>query len=597
MLSSKRNLLQGALATSAAFAASAAAAASALLRHDPRPALAAAMVSAACGVVAGTLGILIARRVGRLMGILAGLRNAASASDPSTVDMAALVRDAGSRRSFDSLRPLDSLIETMNDDVASLQSSAVKFDLFSSDILFSARNLAGQSETQLSVLAELRSMSRRYFEGISAANEELQGLIGEVASYAAATAELRNLAANSKERLSGIFGETTAAADGTRGGTAAMDGVADTSGRLQSGLRDLNVSTERGSAAAHRIGETLQVLEDIVERTHVLATNASIEAARAGTKGAGFAVIASEVRKLSESSRDSLGDIAGLLRSIAAGADQSAALAANASAEARRLDEAIGESRALFESIGARVFETERGLSSFSEVFSGQIRSAEGAAASAEKAAAGIGRFAQAFSRDAADYESIAAATGDAESRAAEAKRSAQVLAQLSGYLRSGGRERNGVLRKYVVDKDFDKRRFGRKERREALLYNLEIRDVTGSVIGVLGDLSPSGLLILADRPKTPGDSFGIEVMLPLSTEGERSHFLRVMVRRCEEDYDQYRMGCSFPEQNADERSAVQDLLGTLAVSTLTAGEDCAVVHCEDEDSSGAEEAADLEEL
>ena len=62
--------------------------------------------------------------------------------------------------------------------------------------------------------------------------------------------------------------------------------------------RKTNEQVEALASAAQKIGEVVRLIQDIAEQTNLLALNATIEAARAGEAGKGFAVVASEVKSL-----------------------------------------------------------------------------------------------------------------------------------------------------------------------------------------------------------------------------------------------------------------------------------------------------------
>ncbi len=109
------------------------------------------------------------------------------------------------------------------------------------------------------------------------------------------------------------------AEEATASTSEALERVSNTVKGMES-IRETIAETEK---RVKRLGERSQEISGIVnlintisERTHVLALNASMQAAIAGEAGRGFAVVAEEVQRLAESSRNATSQIASLVNNI-----------------------------------------------------------------------------------------------------------------------------------------------------------------------------------------------------------------------------------------------------------------------------------------
>ena len=86
--------------------------------------------------------------------------------------------------------------------------------------------------------------------------------------------------------------------------------------RTQANNRTISDRASELKSHTERIGEILESIKEIADRSDLLALNASLEGLRAGEAGKGFTLVANEMRRLAENIKGSVGDIKELLSDI-----------------------------------------------------------------------------------------------------------------------------------------------------------------------------------------------------------------------------------------------------------------------------------------
>ncbi len=140
----------------------------------------------------------------------------------------------------------------------------------------------------------------------------------------------RKLVEYTSSRLSKVVDSMNEIAELARSGNQAADKATsntelalDTVTETVEGMNQIREIISETEKRIKRLGERSQeitsiveMINNIAERTHVLALNASMQAAAAGEAGRGFAVVADEVQRLAESSRSSTTQIGTLVKNI-----------------------------------------------------------------------------------------------------------------------------------------------------------------------------------------------------------------------------------------------------------------------------------------
>jgi len=109
---------------------------------------------------------------------------------------------------------------------------------------------------------------------------------------------------------------------------------------------------ERIQHSTERIVKAVGVIQEIARQTNLLSLNAAIEAAKAGSMGKGFSVVAEEVRKLAERSSGSAKEIGSLIEETNASVGEGTSKVTETASALARIQQEISELQQQLEEIG-----------------------------------------------------------------------------------------------------------------------------------------------------------------------------------------------------------------------------------------------------
>jgi methyl-accepting chemotaxis protein len=175
-----------------------------------------------------------------------------------------------------------------------------------------ADNIKAYSSSVLETSASMEEMAASIKEttdnigALAASTEQTSASINQITT---AIANVRDNAQNTAEQSENVR-------------LLAREGMQAMSATLQA-MREIEQSSEESVASINRlavysarVGEFLNIIQDVVEQTNLLSLNAAIIAAQAGERGKAFAVVAEEVRLLARRSAASAGEINDLVKNI-----------------------------------------------------------------------------------------------------------------------------------------------------------------------------------------------------------------------------------------------------------------------------------------
>ena len=149
--------------------------------------------------------------------------------------------------------------------------------------------------------------------------EQERATTQQAASVNETTTTMDELSASARQVMEQADAATTSAREAlqqSESGTQAVELTMESMILLKEKVGAIAQQILRLSEQTNQIGNISTLVSDLANQTNMLALNAAVEAVRAGEHGRGFSVVASEIRKLADRSKQSAAQIGNLVADI-----------------------------------------------------------------------------------------------------------------------------------------------------------------------------------------------------------------------------------------------------------------------------------------
>ncbi|MEW5728617.1 MAG: methyl-accepting chemotaxis protein, partial [Pseudomonadota bacterium] len=213
------------------------------------------------------------------------------------------------------------------------------------------------------------ALDMRVKGAVEAISQSSEALLGNAASLSSNARQTMDQSATVAQVTTEVTGNVQAVSAATHELSASVDEIsrqvahAATISRDAVGQAGATDKTVQGLAeAAARIGEVVQLINDIASQTNLLALNATIEAARAGEAGKGFAVVANEVKSLANQTAKATDEIGSQIAAIQAETNVAVTAIRGISATIEKINELSAAIATAVEEQGAATNEIARSV-------------------------------------------------------------------------------------------------------------------------------------------------------------------------------------------------------------------------------------------